>query len=249
VGNSFTFNATDLSDYELVVTSSRPNVLGQIVPFIQLKDRGYGSGIKREPRPISIDIDVKGTSRADLDSNLDNIKRIITTEIDQQLIFDILLGRYFMARLTDFDGQYKAATLYSGSIDFICVDPLGYSITQTESNHPLTGSDPKTVTETVTGTGMVNPVYTLTAGANLGAITVKLENVTTDEELQWTGSLGDGHYLTIDVPNWIVKLNGSASMSGISGQFPRLQPGANSIKVTAMAVTGVMGIIYKNNYL
>jgi phage-related protein len=96
---------------------------------------------------------------------------------------------------------------------------------------------------------MISPVYVLTAGEVLGAITVKLENVSTDEELQWTGTLTTADELTIDVPNWIVYKNGTASMSGVTGQFPRLQPGANSIKVTAMAVTGLMDITYRNTFL
>lgn len=249
MANSISFDDINLSAYDLVVTTSEANIFEQIVSFVQLKDRGYSSGIKRRPKPVSIGISVTGTTRANLDSNLDNIKRILSTETDSKLILDILSTRYYMARLESFNGQYRAATLFTGSIEFICVDPIGYSTTPTESNHPLTGSDPKTVIETTTGTGYVNPVYVLTAGAVLGAITVKLENVTTDEELQWTGTLTTADYLTIDVANWLVSKNGTASMSGVTGQFPRLKPGANSIKVSNMAVTGVMDITYENTYL
>ena len=249
MGNSFTFDSTDLSTYNLIVTSSAGNMLRQLASFVQLKDRGYSAGIERPPKPVSLDIKVTGINRANLDSNLDNIKMILGAEIDSQLILDIISTRYYMARLTDFDGRYKSAFMFEGSIDFICVDPVGYSTTLTESNHPLITTDPKTVVETTTGTGMINPVYTLTAGAVLGAITVKLENTTTDEELQWTGTLTTNDELEIDVANWTVKKNDVASMSGVTGQFPRLQPGANSIKVTAMAVTGVMDIVYRNTYL
>ena len=248
MANSFSFDGTDLSAYELIVTSSAANMLRQLASFVQLKDRGYSSGIKRPPKSISLDINVTGSSRADLDSNLDNIKRIIATETDSQLILDIISGRYYMARLTDFDGRYRTAFMFEGSIEFICVDPVGYSTTLTESNHTI-DADPKTVTETTTGTGKINPVYVLTAGEALGEITIKLENVTTNEELQWTGTLTTNDELEIDVANWIVKKNDTASMSGVTGQFPRLQPGANSIKVTALASSGEMDIIYRNTFL
>lgn len=250
MASSISFNDTDLSTYGLIVTSSNANILKQLVSFIQLKDRGYRAGVKRPPRPISLDIAVIGTSRANLDSNLDNIKRIITTETDSKLILDILSNRYYMACLRDFDGEYRSPTLFKGSMDFICVDPLGYSTTLTESNHSI-DADPDTVTETTTGTGMVNPVYVLTAREDLGAVTIKLENVTTDEELQWTGTLNTDDYLTVDVPNWIVRKDGTVSMSTVTGQFPRLQPGANSLKVTALysSVEGDLDITYRNTWL
>lgn len=250
MANSFSFNATDLADYNLIVTSARANALEQLVPFIQLKDKSYSSGIKRKPKLITFDIITTGTSRANLDSNLDDIKKIITTEIDQQLILDILSDRYIMARLLTFGGRYNAATKFEGLMEFICVDPLGYSTSLTEQNHDINAS-PKTVTETITGTGFVDPVYVLTAKENLGAITIKLENLTTDEELQWTGSLTTNDELTVNLPLWKVLKNGSASMSTVTGQFPRLKPGANSIKVTALysSVAGDLDITYRNTYL
>lgn len=248
MSNSLNYDANDLSVYNLVVTSSRANILEQLVPFVQLKYKGYGSGIMRSPKNISITIAVTGISRANLDSNLDNIKKLIATETDSKLIFDILSTRYYMARTEKFDGQYISKLSFMGTIDFVCTDPLGYSTTLTNSNHNI-DSDPKTVTETTTGTGLIDPVYTLTAGENLTDVTIKLENLTTDEELQWTGSLANGEVLEIDVPNWIVRKEGSASMSTITGQFPRLMPGANSIKVTGFSNTGSLDIDYRNTYL
>ena len=104
------------------------------------------------------------------------------------------------------------------------------------------------VIEAVGGTGLVNPVYTLVAGETLSAITLKVENVTTDEELQWTGSLVDTDEIEIDVENWIVKKNSVADMATVTGQFPRLTPGNNSIKVTAFSTTGTMNIKYRDTY-
>lgn len=250
MANSFSFAGDDLSVYGLIVTTSRANVIEQLVSYVQLKDRSYSLGIKKLPRLISVGVSIIGSTRAELDSNLNNIKKIIATEADGQLILDILSSRYYMARLTRFDGQYRAAILFEGSIDFICVDPLGYSTTLIERNHDINAS-PKTVVEAVTGTGFINPVYVLTAREDLGAITLKLENLTTDEELQWTGTLDTDDYLTVDVANWIVRKGVTVSMATVTGQFPRLKPGNNSLKVTALysAVAGDLDITYRNTFL
>jgi len=107
-----------------------------------------------------------------------------------------------------------------------------------------------TVVETTGSTASIEPVYTLTAGENLVAVTIKLANVTTDEELQWTGSLANGEVLEIDVPNWIVNKEGAASMATVTGQFPRLAPGAaNTLTVTGFSTTGTLNITYRNRFL
>lgn len=249
MANSFSFNGTDLADHGLVITTSRANILSQLVSYVQLKDRGYSSGIKREPKSISLDIAILGASHADINTNIDNIKKTITTETDGELVLDVLPGRYFNAQLESFDGDYEAPAIFVGVIGFICVDPLGYSTgVETSHNHPINEAPFTTVPETTTGTGMVNPVYTLNAEQNL-TNTIMIENLNTGEELRWTGSLTPGQKLIIDVPGWIVKKEGDASMATVTGQFPRLQSGANQIKVTNFGTTGSLDITYRNNYL
>jgi phage-related protein len=100
----------------------------------------------------------------------------------------------------------------------------------------------------VGGTAITLPVWTLTAGETLSDVTIKLENVTTGEELQWTGSLVDEDELEIDCKYWTVKKNGTADMN-ITGEFPRLAVGANSIKVTGLSTTGTLNITYRDAYL
>jgi len=247
--NSFTFNSVDLSLYELVITSSNAHILSQTISTVQMRDLAYNMGFYRDARPLNFRVAVTGDSVADVISNLDNIKKTLGTEVECQLILDILTTRYFNAQLQSFDGSFISPYCWEGSASFLCPDPLGYAVTQTSSTYNI-DADPKTITETVGGTGMVKPVYTLTAGETLTTVTIKLENITTNEELQWTGSLATNDELEIDVEHWSVKKNGVSAMTGLvlSSKFPRLTPGANSIKVTAFSTTGTLNILYRNTY-
>ena len=109
-------------------------------------------------------------------------------------------------------------------------------------------ADPKTVQPTVLGTSRVEPVYTLTAGELLTDITLKVENTGTAMELVWEGTILDGKDLEIDVANWHVTNNAMASMATVSGEFPYLNLGVNSIKVTGFSTTGSVDIVYRKRY-
>ncbi len=244
MARSIDFNETGMSAHKLIITTPGFNVLRQLVSRVQLQGRGYAFTPMREPRHITVECAVTGTSLADLDSNLDDIREVLTLLVPAKLIFDSLPLRYYNAILESFVGEYVHGTLFQGTLAFVCPDPLGYSTALTESpHHGITGTETKT--ETTTGTGFINPIYELIAGGNLDT-TIKLENVTTDEELQWTGVLNNGEKLTVDVANWIVRKGVDAAMT-ITGQFPRLKPGNNSIKVTSFM--GDLDITYRNTYL
>jgi len=246
---SLTFNSIDLGDYDLIVTSSGINSFHQVGEYAQLQTKGYSFKPKRSPRLIALDCQVTGTSRSNLDDNLDNIRLALVESQVKQLILDTITGRYFNAILESFDGDYKSAGLFDGKLSFVCPDPLGHSTTETDSDFNI-DSDPDTIIETTEGTGDISPVFTLKAGEDLTDVTIKVENLTSEEELQWTGSLANTEELEINVPLWIAYKEGTASMSSVTGQFPHLiANAANSIKVTAFSNTGTLNIKYRNTYL
>jgi predicted phage tail component-like protein len=250
MSRSFSFDGNDLADYGLIVSSPGDNPFSQLVSRIQLQDRGYAFRPQRSPRQIQVDFSVTGTSRANLDSNLDNIKRIITKLVVKQLIFDTLTDRYFDAILENFTGGYRSAVLFTGRMSFICPDPVAHSITETSSDFNI-DADPKTVTEVVGGSAFLLPVFTLTAGEALAAITLLVENLTTLEEISIASlTLANTEVLVIDSERWLVTKEGTAEMSNVTGKFPRLEPNiTNSIKVTAFGTLGTLNITYKEAYL
>ena len=250
MSNSLTFNSTDLSAYGLIVISRTSSDFRQEVDYTQLLDSAYPFGATRAAKPVHLRIAVTGSSYADVESKLDSIKLILNQRDTKHLILDTQDGRYFKAQFVSLSGQYQSLTSFVGELSFICPDPLAYDNSETSSDFNLDVSDPKTITETTGGTGYIKPVSTLKAGEALNAVTIKVECIETVEELQWTGSLANGEELEIDVANWTVKKEGSASMATVTGLFPRMLPNEdNSIKVTAFSTTGTMNIKYRNTYV
>lgn len=250
MSNSFSFNAIDMDDYGLVVTGVNLP-LTQLAANIQLRDRSYAFDSFRPPIIIEVTVNVVAASYTTLLTYLSSIREKLNWRVDKQLIFDNLSTRYWMARFDNLNGMFSGPTMWDGSIVFICTDPAAYSTTAVSTTHNI-DADPKTVTETPVGNDYIYPVYTLTAKEDLGAITLKLENVTTDEEIQWKGTLNTDDYITVNVATWLVSKNGVADMGDVSGQFPRLLFNvANSIKVTDLwdSVTGTLNIAYRNRYL
>jgi phage-related protein len=136
---------------------------------------------------------------------------------------------------------------FKGSIDFICADPLAYSISETTTPHNIT-ADEVLVPEVTGGTGYIKPVYILTANQALSERTFKIKHVILIEEIQWTGALALNDKLEIDVAKFTVKKNGAISMATVSGQFPRLVPATTqAVKVTGHR--GDLTIKYRNTYL
>ena len=249
MANSLSFNDIDLSAYGLKVLNCNIPDFAQESASQLIQDISYSFKPKRPSKIFTVEVKVYAADRATLDGYLDSIKSVVVTETASKLELDSITGRYWLAKLSGLSGAYETFDIWMGAFIFQADDPMAYDNSETSSDHNI-DADPDTVVEAVGGTGYVNPVYTLTAGEALTDVTIKVENLTTDEELQWVGSLGNGEELEIDVANWIVKKEGTADMATVSGQFPRLAPGQNnSIKVTGFSTTGALNIKYRERYL
>jgi phage-related protein len=95
------------------------------------------------------------------------------------------------------------------------------------------------------GTGDAEPVITLTADEDHGTATISISNGT--ETIIWTGAFDNADVLVIDCSKWLVTLNGTASMSGVSGEFPLLKPSTTSLTITGFS--GKVEITYRSRYL
>lgn len=245
MANSLTFNGVDLSTYDLIVNNYEASV-AFTVASIQLKDRAYADESNKSPKQITVEVTVTGTSRSDLNSNLDSIKKTLNNWNDKQLIFDAQSDRYWNARFQSLTGAYKSSSLWQGVLDFIAYDPAAYAVSETSTTVNLTSS-PQTVSITINGSEKVDPVYTITPNNTYTG--VKIDNTTTDMDLDYTGALVNADSFVVDCSAWTVKNNGTSVISGISStsEFPYLIPGANSLTVTG--VTGTINIKYKERYL
>ena len=256
MANSLSFDAVDMGDYNLVVNSAGASSYSQMVSRIQLQDKGYPFRPQRPPRQITIQFTVTGTSRSNLDSNIDNIKRNLTKLDPQQLIFDALSTRYHMAVLESFEGSYIQQAVFRGTMRFICPDPVAYSTTETTVTQNV-DSDPKTLyipessAEVVGGSAFLLPTFTLTAGETLSGVTLLLKNETTIEEISVASlSMVSTEVLVIDSSTWLVTNEGTAEMSNVTGKFPRLEPYLrNQFTVTAFGTKGTLNVTYRVAYL
>ena len=244
---SLSFNGTDLESYGLVVNSK--NIpFTQETQLVQFQERAYAGKSKAIARTISLPVSVTATSWTTLKSQLDTIFGILNLREDAELILSPDTGRYFLARLDSIDGKIMSPTLWQGQLSFICQKPFAYAVTPFDTTYPV-NADPKTIILTVAGSANTDPVYTLTAGANLTGVTIKLKNTTTNFELCWTGNMLNTDTLEIDCEFWIVELEAVASMSTVTGKFPYLVPGINSIQVTAFGVLGSLRVQYRARYI
>jgi predicted phage tail component-like protein len=250
MANSFTYNSIDMADYDLIVTMiDLP--FGQANDSLQLSDHAVPFDSYRTPEDIVLNVGISGNDISDLKSNLDNIKKALNQRIDANLILDKYPDRYWNARIKNQMKGYFSGNTWIGTIGFIAHDPVAYSTSETSSDHDI-DADPDTIIETTGGNAEIKPVYTLTAGENLGSITLIVQNETTDEALTWDGSLSSSDELEINVATMTVKLNGTESMDGvgISSRFPRLEPDtSNTIIITGFSNTGGLNITYRDRYL
>jgi len=247
------FDSVDLSDYGLTarIISPAPFMPPVKTSHVEIADKAYDFRAYLQPRTIDCEVLITGTAKANLISNLDAVSALLSPVNGlKELVLDFPDDRYYLAKVAAAI-EYEIVThkLARGSIQFICPDPLAYDNDAVSRDHDI-DADHQTVTETTGGTAYIEPIYTLTAGEDLTDVTIKVECIETLEELQWIGSLTNGQELVIDVANWIVKKEGSASMATVSGQFPRLLPDqANHIKITNFSTTGSLTIGYRNRYL
>ena len=247
MANSFSFNGIDMLAYGVIVTSHNIPDCKKDITTIQLKDRAYSGDTKRGAKRLHLTCSIEGSDVSDIRDKLDDVIKIIDAG-NCQLVVDGT-GRYYNAEFEDRSSGNYFPTYWQGTLTFLCPDPLAYSTTETSSDFNI-DADPDTIVETVGGTAITLPVWTLTAGETLTDVTIKLENISTGEELQWTGSLADEDELEIDTQYWKVKKNGVSAISGMLSPyaFPRLAVGVNSIKVTGLSTTGTLNITYRDAY-
>jgi hypothetical protein len=82
------------------------------------------------------------------------------------------------------------------------------------------------LTVTTVGTARTNPLITITMdGANYWAQVI--ENTTLSQEFTWEGTVANADILEVDSNMWSVELEGVSTLSGQSGDFVQLSPGAN----------------------
>jgi predicted phage tail component-like protein len=241
---SFVFNNVDMESYGLSVLKV-PVPSQQSASAVQLARVSYADDSIVPPMVLSLNVAVQGATQATVLGYLDSIKRYLNYQTDKVLTLDFYTDRYWNARFQSMQGEFKSPLVWMGTIEFVCYDPYAYANSETSTDFTITTS-PQTITATPGGSALIEPVFTLTASGTHTSVTIKINNSTLSQELVWTGTIPNGHELKIDSAFWIVYLQTVASMSTVTGIFPLLTPGSNSIIVTGF--TGNLNITYRNRF-
>lgn len=124
--------------------------------------------------------------------------------------------------LTEITGTTGVSGFSTGGFEFPIVFPLVFTFLVVEE-----GSG---ITVTNEGTGSSSPIMTLYGPLNKGWY---LENLTTGQSIRFDVALSASDTLVIDFRQEIATLNGSIVTATIVGDFWRLVPGSNQIKLFA----------------
>lgn len=245
------FGGIDLSVYGLVARHATPLPYMPPVRTVHMEvgDRAWDYRAHLSPRVIEVDVVITGASRADLETKLDGLSRLLNPSLGlKELVLNWPGDRFFNAKVSaPIAYEWRSSKAVTGSLSFVCPDPLAYALVETQNTYAL-DVDPKMVYETPGGTARVLPVYRLTPGADLGEREVTLKNLDTGETLVITGMWYHGGDVEIDCPNW--RVIPEDHFADVTGQFPRLEPGtSNRIEVTDLGTGGTLRITYRNAYL
>jgi predicted phage tail component-like protein len=245
MANSFTYRGIDFSTYGLVV-KSRDIPMTHNIDSVELHYKSFATDSRIALKTITLDVAVTAASVTTLKTNMDTIRRLLNTQVDEHLILDSQNDRYWNVRFKSLTGRFKGI-MFDGMIEFLALDPCAYDNSEV-SNDYTDDEDPETIFETPGGSAIVEPVFTLTSTVNDGAADIKVNNVTLGMEIEWTGAIAIGEELVIDCAQWVVYLEAVESMSTVSGQFPVLSPGvSNTLEIYGF--TGNVNITYRNKYV
>lgn len=139
--------------------------------------------------------------------------------------------RFFRGHLVSESHTYKAALrVIEFTLKLDIPKPYQYYVQQLRTLQTVSSS-PSSFTVTVSGNTPTRPKIIFTPSG--GTITSCLfENLTTGQKFTFTGTVADGKNLTIDCEEVTVTNDTADAIANFSGDFIKLNPGANSLKFT-----------------
>lgn len=259
---SFTFNGNDFEDIGLIVTKTDWPLIS--TPRIDIQEVAFGKGVTHRnyyaPKIFNVNFVLSGYSESELNENIETLCYRLNTDEEKELSFDRFKPDiYHLARYTGgLDSiKYVSGSSIEGTIEFTCVDPLGFDATATVLEFDIT-SDPQEIvlndsSNGVSGNTYSRPLIIIDASSGSNAITIT--NNTTGDSLTWNNILGNGEFLRIDSDNFTVAWSEDGlvytnSMQNVTGSFPRLKGGVtNAITISGINSGGEIQITYRGRYL
>jgi predicted phage tail component-like protein len=201
------------------------------------KDGVTDFGTQLDQRPIDMVLKIQGEDRADLIQNMSEFAALLDPRKGyQQLIFDDDPTRYFLAKYTSANTAPTVNYVINQAqlaLGFKATDPFVYSVEEKSPTITMTSGQEYSLFNL--GTEEAPPVITIKTTVDLpqGA-TIAINGVS----VTYNGEITINDVIEIDTKNITVTKNGSSSMRYWDGDFPKLQPGANSVVETDSGALG-----------
>lgn len=208
-------------------------------------------------RPFNLSCFVMGSSEADRNAKLATLAGLIDIYTGiHRLRLDQFPDRYWNVSYNGSVALKPALVTGTFSLPLLAADPFGYGVNLTSLSYPLTTSPQTILTAAILGDFQAEPIWTLTPDHSIAEDTIiSLNNVSSSQSISWkvpAGGMVASDVLSIVVSGnqWVIKLNGVASMAGYQtgGYFPELVAArANRIIVTGLG-GGLLGIEYRSRF-
>jgi len=266
--DSIIYNGVDLSGANYGIVLEGHPVPAIMSPDVDVQEVAHGGGISQGKtyRPIvfGATVAVRGASPSDLRQKIEAMHTLFDVESDKTLVFDIAGWRHkrWNARLyrPSLDQVINDRTVRL-TLAFICANPIAESTELLTENYTPTSNAftfyvPDDVAATVGGNCFATPVYTIKATAGGTESTVKVKNVTRDEEIVYNVALADGHWLRINTALMSVQKSTDSGTTWTNvigscdtGPFPVLTAGVRNEMLLTGADNSTLEVEYRRRYL
>lgn len=250
--NIVTSNVSEYSAPTRLLTKQPiPGDDGQIIEFDRFPEK-----------IIKIDGTVFGSTAADLDNRIDEMKKFLSVGQRTLVVSQIgaILGqagghvRYYTATIVKPERLFakksgQDITRAPFEAWFVCVDPFGRDQAR-EVSSLFDQTNASVITEIYNdGTYKTPPIFYLTFSAASSVSKVNITNNTTGEEIEVTESINAGSILEINAEDKIVKIDGVEK--DFDGFFWKLATGTNNVTITVTSTSHTYSITAKhyNRYL
>lgn len=205
---------------------------------------------KRKSMSVRLKGSVSSTNYDALRTLLDSLKNAFDDTSEKKFTTDD--DRQLFVQYKSFSYSWRALRTYAiFTVELVASDP--YWLSQTLNSDSAIRSTGVGFTITNSGNAPTRVKVTITAGAGgILANDIKLENQTTGETFQYNEAIGAAGVLVVnnkvDTADLVVTEDGVSNFPDFQGDFLTLNPGANTLVLTSLAVGATTKIEWRDAY-
>jgi len=199
-----------------------------------------------DSKTLNVEAMVDGATATAKRTNFDTVMKALNSyihkpngDIDLKNLY-FYDDRYYKCFVESADPEEKAAAKIADlKLRFTIPEPFMWAVNKTRVNQALSGTTSFTVTNS--GSAITRPKISVTnSSSNISSLTI--ENLTTGQKFNYSGSLATSDVLVIDTDTLTVENDGVGDLGNVTNEIGIiLVPGANEFKVTGV-VSGSINV-------